>query len=162
MRLRCCAALLILLSSPCYALEKIEDFTDNSLPVLNEEMKRIDDKINNKIRDIGDSTAVDFTEADLTTDGTWYDLDLSSVIPKGAKWVILAVEVKDNAAASELLFRKNGYYNDKNVGRIATQVANISTYSDIIVQVDKDGKIEYKGSNLAFTAINITVKGTMK
>ena len=155
----CEILIILLISVNCYATEQLTDFSDESLPILNNELKKIDDKVSNKIADEGDSSAVDFTASNLTTDATWRDLDLSTKIPKGVKWVILQVEVKDDATASELSFRKNGYYNTVNIGRIATQVANVSNYGDIVVQVDKDGKIEYKGSNLTFTTINITIRG---
>ncbi len=154
--------IILLISVNCYATEQLTDFSDNSLPILNDELKKIDDKVSNKVADKGDSSAVDFTQANLTTDGTWRDLDLSAKIPKGIKWVILAVELKDDAASSSLSFRKNGYYNTNNISQIATQVANVSTYGDLIVQVDKDGKVEYKTSNVVFTTINIKIKGMIR
>lgn len=157
-----CISLIVLLATPCFARDQIVDFSDNSLPKINDELRQVNDNIDNKVRDEGDTTAVNFALASFTTDGAWHDLDLSRIIPKGVKWVILQVEVKDGAAGSTMLFRKNGNYGAINISSIATQVANVSTYADLMVQVDKDGKIEYKGSNLVFTTINVTVKGTIK
>lgn len=153
---------LLFICCVAYAKDNLADFSDSSLPILNNELRQLNENIDKKIKDQGDSTSVDFAVGDLTTDGTWNDLDLSSLIPKDARWVILQVEVKDDAAGSVMQFRKNGNYNAINISQIATQVANVSTYADLMVQVDTKGKIEYKGSNLAFTTINITIKGYMK
>ena len=153
---------LILFATNVYAREQLVDLSEQAVPVLNDELNRMNENIDNKVRDKGDSTAVDFTQAVLTTDATWRDLNLSTKIPLGTKWVILAVELKDDAAGSYLMFRKNGYYNSNNISQLATQVANVSVYGDLMIQVDSNRIIEYKASNLAFTNINIKIKGVIK
>lgn len=111
------------------------------------------------LTDRGDPASVDVAVGSLTTDGSWHDLDLSSIVPAGASFVVLYVELKDDAASSSILFRKNGNSNAMNVGAITTQVANILTRGDIIVACDSNRVIEYLTSNLTFDTINITVKG---
>jgi len=109
--------------------------------------------------DIGDSAAADFDEGDLTTDNTWNDLDLSGIVGTGVKLVHLYVTVSDGAAGSVLGFRQNGNANAWNAGFVRTQVADVYMDADIFVLTDEDGVIEYRGSDLAFTTIDITVRG---
>lgn len=109
--------------------------------------------------DRGDPAAADFTLATpLTTDGAYHDLDLSSIVPAGAKMVCLRVLVEDNAAGSYVRFRKNGNTNDLNYGEIYTQVSGVLNSADIIVACDVNRVIEYKATSTTFTGISITVK----
>ena len=110
-------------------------------------------------QDRGDPANNDFDENDLTTDGTWNDLDLSSIVSAGAKVVLLSVQISDDAVSSKLSFRKNGNSNVANISIIRTQVANVVRSTDLVVPCDSNRVIEYNGDNLAFAAILITVKG---
>jgi hypothetical protein len=111
----------------------------------------------------GDATDYDYNETGsktvLNTDGTWRDLDLSTVVPNGAREVLLSVSLIDDVYGSILRFRKNGDSNTYNVSDIATQVANVQICADLIVYCDTNRVIEYYGSNVAFTSIRITIKG---
>jgi hypothetical protein len=107
----------------------------------------------------GDATDYDFETAALTTDGAWHDLDLSSIVPAGAKAVLLLIIILDNATNSAFLLRENGNTREYNVSYITTQVANIPMVMDAVCSLDSNRVIEYKGSNLAFTEIDIIVKG---
>jgi hypothetical protein len=148
-----------LFSGVACAREQITDFTEASLPILNDELQRLSDDINKKVTSSNDKTAVDFAVGAFTTDATWRDL---AKIPEGTKGVLLSVEVKDDAAGSYIMFRRNGFYNAINVATIATQVANVSNFGELFVPVDNDRKVEYKGSNLAFVTINVTIRGYIK
>ena len=109
--------------------------------------------------DRGDPAAIDFTTSHFTTDGTYRDLDLSSIVPAGAVAVSLSVLIYDNAAGSFFGFRKKGNSNDVNRARIRTQVSNEVIEGDLVVAVDKDRKVQYIGSNLTFSEIDVVVKG---
>ncbi len=109
--------------------------------------------------DRGDPVAQDFDDADLTTDGAWHDLDLSSIVPNGAIAVALRLSVKDGAVDSRVRFRKNGNSNTANVAQIRTQVIDLFINADLKVGCDSNRVIEYWASSLAFTNIDITVKG---
>lgn len=109
--------------------------------------------------DRGDPASVDFQVGDLVTDGTWRDLDLSSIVPVGATAVSLKVALQDDAVNSAVLFRKNGNSNIFTSPAIDTQVANVTIRSNLIVSCDTNRIIEYNASNLTFTTINITVLG---
>jgi hypothetical protein len=109
--------------------------------------------------DRGDPSAVDFAVGSLTTDGGWYDLDLSSIVPANAVAVDLLVEIQDDAVNSGLQLRKNGNSNAINVAIARTQVVNVSNYLNTTIPCDSSRVIEYSASNLTWTTINITVRG---
>lgn len=109
--------------------------------------------------DRGDPSSVDFETGDFTTDNTWKDLDLSSIVPAGVVAVLLHVAVKDDAVGSLLQFRKNGNSNARAISRVKTQVANIDFFVTIIVACDTNRVIEYLGDNLTFSTIEMTVLG---
>lgn len=143
-----------------FAQELIPDFSPESVAVLNEEFRKIRDDIDDKgFFDRGDPASDDWTQADLTTDATWRDLDLSAIVPAGAKAVLFSVGVKDGVVDSDLRFRKNGNTDIYNRAIVRTLVANVYTMQDIVVACDTDRIIEYNGDNLTFTNINIVVKG---
>ena len=106
-----------------------------------------------------DAAAVDYDVDDFTTDNTWRDLDLSSIVPSGAKAVCVRVQVYDGAAASALRFRKNGNSNDVEIYIIRTQVINVQNDGVAIISLDANRVIEYKGDNLAFSSISFHVMG---
>ena len=109
--------------------------------------------------DRGDVADADFDIDDLTTDFTWNDLDLSSIIPSGATAVYLRVLMEDDQASSVLNFRKNGNTNVWNSPTTRTPAANVSGDSAFVVPVDSNGVIEYRGTNRTFTFIYIVVMG---
>jgi len=109
--------------------------------------------------DAGDTAAWDFELGDLTTDGTWYDLDLSGTVPAGAKAVFLHVTIVDNAVGSWINFRENGNSNNYNRSLIRTQIADVGMESDILVFCDSSRVIEYSAANVTFTSISIAIKG---
>ena len=109
--------------------------------------------------DRGDPAAFDFTVGDLTTDGTWRDLDLSAIVPAGAKAVLFNVGIRDNLVEQIFYLRKNGSAIVFSSSTIKTQVANIGFYVDLIVACDSNRVIEYLAANTAWTTINLTVRG---
>lgn len=109
--------------------------------------------------DRGDPASPDFDHTTLTTNGNWQDLDLSSIIAPNAKAVVIKVLVQDGVTGSYLQFRKKGNSNDVAVGDVRTQAANVVNGNTMTVPCDADGYVQYRGSNLAFTAIDVTILG---
>lgn len=109
--------------------------------------------------DRGDPAAYDFTTVDFTTNGAWHDLDLSGVVPAGAKTVCLGMHIADNIPGVDFYLRKNGNANAVNQTWMEILVANAYVHADAIVQIDTDRKIEYWASNTTWSAIFLTVKG---
>jgi len=106
-----------------------------------------------------DSGSTDFDLTDLTTDGTYRDLDLSSILPANAIGVQLTVSLLDDAADQALQFRRNGNSNNEERVVAKTQVANITNSMSLIVACDTSQVIEYNASNTTWSAIYIHVLG---
>lgn len=109
--------------------------------------------------DRGDPAGLDWTQATLTTDGTWRDLDLSAIVPAGAVAVVLETLIADNSVQLTISYRKKGNVNDRNVSTIYNQVSNFFVHAPSIVPCDTDRKIQYNASNIVWTTIRIVVKG---
>jgi hypothetical protein len=114
--------------------------------------------LDNRFVDRGDPAAADWTEVDLTMDGTWRDLDLSGVLPSNAVAVALALFIQDDAVASRIRFRENGNSNGFNVANARTVVANVQHAFDLIVACDSNQVIEYDATANT-DSIDITIKG---
>jgi hypothetical protein len=112
-----------------------------------------------KYVDRGDPSANDFLLANFTTDEVWHDLDLSSIVPNGAKAVHFRSVLKGNTAGARLVLRKKGNANSYNVSTACIQVANVEYYGDLIVSCDSNRKIQYWAQNITWSAITLTVRG---
>lgn len=106
--------------------------------------------------DRGDPASVDWDETDLTADGNWHDLNLSSVIPAGATAVLLRVRLE--ATVKTLSFRENGNSSAVNVATLETGGGAGIMRGDLLVAPDANGVIEYNLSGAA-TSVSITVGG---
>lgn len=109
--------------------------------------------------DRGDPAARDYAIGDFTADGTWRDLDLSSIVPAGAVAVALSVIIQDDAVNSTFQFRKNGNSNTAVAAVARTLIANVIQYQDLFVACDANRVIEYSATNLAWINLDVTVKG---
>lgn len=141
-------------------IETARQFLNELLQTLDALLRRF--KTDYSFTDRGDASSVDFAVGDLTTDGNWNDLDISSIIPNEAKAVLLSLKVQDNAAGSQVLFRVKGNSNAYNISGIITQVSGVDIIQDLICPCDTDRTLQYKASNLTFDTIDITVKGWWK
>lgn len=142
---------------------KLEDLAQR-ITNLENDMKLVrDGSLESKhFYDRGDPSDYDFSLTDLTTDGNFHDLNLSSVVPNGAKAVLLYVMIRDNLVDSYIYFRKNGSTNNKSRSLVRTSVANQNNDADMIVPCDDNRIIEYNASNTTFANIDITIKGWWK
>jgi len=107
----------------------------------------------------GDPSAFDFTQANLTADGAWNDLDLSSIVPAGAIAVLLLVNLNENSIGPKIKFRKNGNANNINISEIYPQVSGLDISKEITVFLDTNRVIEYLLSVTGWDQINIVVRG---
>ncbi len=109
-----------------------------------------------QLQDRGDPAAADFTNADLTEDGNWHDLDLSAIIADpDASSVLLVVEVTHDTPGEGILFRKNGNANELNIAGVMTQVDSVTQVVQCWVPCDAAQKIEYRSDALDATAITV-------
>ena len=97
--------------------------------------------------DRGDPSGHDKTAADWTMDGTWVDWDLSSVVPAGAKGIVIRGYVKSSQAGESFLARENGNSNEYNILQAITQAADIGVPFEGVVPCDAGRVIEYKFQN---------------
>lgn len=105
-------------------------------------------------------TGWDAQVGDFVTDGNWKAdaLDLSAVVPVGAIAVVLRLDVIDDAANSRFNLRRS---TDASIDSISvwTFVANIAVTHHLVLSVDANRLVDYWGSNLAFTTIDLVVLG---
>lgn len=105
-------------------------------------------------------TTHDFDKTAFITDGTSKvnGLDLTGIVPVGAKAVHLLLEIADDAAGNYFSISQNAV-NIGNKITVYTQVANIYNLQHSFVAIDTDRLMDYVGSNVVFTAIFVYVLG---
>jgi len=116
--------------------------------------------IGHRLVDRGDPAAADWTEATLTADGNWRDLDCSSIVPYTAIAVIFVGVIH----YGELWLRKNGNTNEINAGRLIDRNPDLDEdlAADMIVFCDDDRVVEYKlteGTGGGTLTLDLAVKG---
>lgn len=109
--------------------------------------------------DRGDPGTNDFVTGDFIKGGGWHDLDLSGIVPAGAKAVTGRLQLNNAAINKVIYFRKKGNVNPFNVSLTSTLVANINHWEDIVFSIDSNRKAQYTCSAGVWTAITLTIKG---
>lgn len=104
----------------------------------------------------------DFSQADLIADGSWRDLDLSSIIPVGTKAVHLHVRGADAIVGKILHICPSGIDTIAGHCSLRNQVANINIVNHRVVGVSADRKIAYKMPPPIWDVLVIGVKGWWK
>ncbi len=111
---------------------------------------------------IPEPTACDFTKSTLPNfTATWKELDLSSIVPYGARAVVLSILIQDNVAGSLLSFRKNGQTNVYQRTCHYSIVANQLIGAQPVIGIDENQKIEVYTDPAppSWTTIDISVLG---
>ncbi len=108
--------------------------------------------------DRGDPVSSDFTETDLTLDGNWNDLNLSSIVPAGAKCINLHTDIEDSHKGHGLEFRKNGNSNSAVHTSCLAPANNAEMHCVSPIACDSSRIIEYR-SIVSADSITITVNG---
>ena len=155
------------------ANQKLTALTENESPALVDLVYSVDDPsvtpLSRKVTlqnvmelapyymDRGDIATSDYWTGDLTQDGTWRDLDLSSIVPAGTIAVKLRVSIT-HSVYNFIRFRENGNSNVINVLMCAAIVANISNEYQGIINCDVNRVIEYYG-NATADAVYVRVVG---
>jgi len=109
--------------------------------------------------DRGDPAAYDYAKEALTLDGAWNDLDLSAIVPAGAKAIFIMGHVEGNAIDWKIKFRKKGNINEVNHGGMETIRANVERHRSSIVSCDANRVIQYNADNKAWAELNLSVRG---
>lgn len=108
--------------------------------------------------DRGDPSVYDYAKTDLTLDGAWHDLDLSSIVPAGAKAVFIVGHVEGNGIDWTIMFRKKGNTNEVNHGGMETIRANVERHRSSIVALDTNRVIQYKADNQAWATLDLGIR----
>jgi hypothetical protein len=106
---------------------------------------------------LGDLSANHFALGDITADGTYRDLSLTSIIPPSAYGKLIHFKVRlDTASSAECVLRTNGYSNTVNIG--GTRSETVNNLDDTFVECDSNGVIEYSVGAAASSFV-LTVRG---
>lgn len=110
----------------------------------------------------GDPSTVDFDKDDLTQDGNYHDLDLSAIIPKNIKLLILRLTVNTLEASISGMFRTKSNSNEINVEQFYTLVGGNPRYFTFLLSPNSSRIIEYKLGSASWSVCNITICGWWK
>lgn len=104
----------------------------------------------------------DWDQGDLTTDGTWYELDCSSIVPTGTVLIFFYLILTDNLVNQVFIMKHPDHEDNYSAVGFATQTANSGMRGVVPVPCDSNRKIKYYGSNTTFTSIDLTIVGWIK
>ena len=117
-------------------------------------------EIGDQYTDRGDPSSYDFQIGDLTEDGAWHDMDLSAIVPEGAKFVVMHFILTGNATALDFALREKGNTNEINTVDACTQATACAGHMEGVVKLDSNRVIEYKATTSAnWTSIDVHVRG---
>lgn len=112
-----------------------------------------------ELADRGDPAAYDYTEAGLTMDNAWHNLDVSAIVVNpDASWVLLGVLLNDPNVGDNIMFRKDGNANAISMAGVIAQVANQDVFAQVLVPCSTSQVIEYR-ANAALASCDIVVMG---
>jgi hypothetical protein len=109
--------------------------------------------------DRGDPSFADWTQTTLTTDSSWNNLDCSAIVPAGTKAILFEVELTDNTAGGKFEMRKKGNSYSTNKGLATQTVANLNFGDQLLIPCDANRIVQYRGTNKAWTNIQLTICG---
>ncbi len=112
-----------------------------------------------KYTDRGDPDGFDFTRSDFTTDTTWKELDVSSIVPAGTVFILVHLIINSSTPSAKITFMKNGNTYDDNAAWGKMQVSARQLAQDIFISLDSDRKLTYKADNTSWTLINFVIAG---
>jgi len=109
--------------------------------------------------DRGDPAASDWSQATLTANDNWIDLNCSAVVPAGAKAIIFVISLFDNTIDGSISMRKNGNTLNINIVSLSQPVANKMFFGQLIVPCDAGRVIEYALTTKVWTSVTVTIHG---
>lgn len=118
--------------------------------------------IEHKYYDRGLDAGHDFTEATLTVDNAWHDLDLSSIVPVGTVAVLMKSELTDAAFGCVVRYTITGIAGTYNCSRVHAPVTGGYGGGDSWVGVDGDRKIQYRASPAGIDSLKVYVAAWIK
>ncbi len=110
----------------------------------------------------GDPATFDFVNGDMTLDNTYYDWDLTSIIPIGTQAVLLAANLANTGAYSHFFMREKGHVNDVASTMLVSGAATLVNREVAIIVPNSNRIVEYRGKTGGWTIIQLTVIGWWK
>ena len=119
-------------------------------------------KIGTSWYDRGDVAVYDYTVATLTADGEWHDLDISGIVGKARRFVVIESNLKDNAGGKVMLMRTKGNVNEVNVSPCGTITADKTCSRNMLLYTDENGIVQYKIESGVWAINDLAIRGYFK
>lgn len=107
--------------------------------------------------DRGDPDTHDFRVEAFTTDNTWRELNLSSIVPKNAVNVLFGCSVYVSEADAIIRFRKKGNTYNITARNILYPDPNKYVYNTFLLSLGSDRIIEYIATDDTWHTIDLNV-----
>lgn len=108
--------------------------------------------------DRGDFDTTDFGGYDFNQDGDWHELDLSGIIPAGAKGVCFWFDGYSDTVESHVMFRPKGWTHLGNGSDAIAQVAGVLIRYEFTLGLGADRIIEYAFHTSDWEWLGLVVK----
>ena len=109
--------------------------------------------------DRGNFANPDYLYTDLTIDAAWHDLDLSGIIPAGAKAVLVRIEMTKSSGTGYALFKTKGNANDGNASVPYQSVSGATVQWDCWFIPDGDGVVSYLIGTATYSILSLFIRG---
>lgn len=106
-----------------------------------------------------DVATYDFDTSNLTQDGAWHTLNLSAIVPAGAKAVVLRLGAAHSSAGRYFRVAPLGYTQSPSGANVATQVANVINEQTTIMPMNAARTLSYWATSGTWAAIRVCVLG---
>lgn len=112
-----------------------------------------------RFQDRGDLADYDWTTGDFTKDGSWHDLDCSSIVPADAKVIVFRLLLNTSAVADySFSMRKKGKTGLADF-QVFTHVAGRNQAAIARIPCSTDRIVQYLASNTTWTTLSVAVIG---
>jgi len=109
--------------------------------------------------DRGTYVGADWNQNDFTFDNTWRELDLSAIVPAGAKAVCLRLRFGCDDISWRIRLRPKGTTSHLHTCVQGTQIANVTIGANPCLGCDADRKIEYRSTPTTNLEFFVNVRG---
>lgn len=107
--------------------------------------------------DRGDIDTVDFSNiGNMTIDGNWHDMDWSSLVPAGTKYIDCMIQHTGPTVSDNIRFRRKGNANLVNSAFIINRTVNLMEFEVVRIQLNSDRIAEYNGTQTTLLALFIS------
>jgi len=117
-------------------------------------------EVGDSFTDRGDIVTYDLDQYAMTMDNSFYDWDISGIVPAGTTRVLVGIRISDGGIGQYVALSNEGYENFINASWIYTAVTNKTNYNEFEIPVDPDNLIlSYATVAAAIDVISLYIKG---